>query len=157
MAILQRAERFASIPALLAAVVFALCGCDGSETPRPCAVLGTTRHSKSAPFLDRMSLATVAQFHIEQTTTDYETGDCEPPSTSSDGVRVLITNVAACTLDLTFSLSVFEGPEGWTVTGSARVEPARTVDTGMLITRYTPPLDQVQVLLTGSTVYSDCL
>ncbi len=113
-------------------------------------------YSNSA-YLAGNGVLQAAQFFVEQTVTTYETGDCEAPSSDTDGVRVLIKNLTTCRLDIDFSLSVFEGSVGWTVTGSSTVENGRTIDTGIFIRKNVPLVDQSQIVLTGAAVSSNCV
>jgi hypothetical protein len=140
---------------IIVAFVLVLSGCDASDNTRTCEALAVNNYSNSANLA--IGVLPAAQFFVEQTVTTYETGDCEAPSSDTDGVRVLIMNLTTCRLDIDFSLSVFEGSVGWTVTGSSTVENGRTIDTGIVIRKNAPLVDQSQIVLTGTAVSSNCV
>lgn len=141
---------------IMVALVSVLLGCDSSDSTRTCEALAVNNYSNSA-YLAGNGILQAAQFFVEQTVTSYETGDCEAPSSDADGVHVLIKNLTTCRLDIDFSLSVFEGSVGWTVTGSSTIENGRTIDTGIVIRKDAPLVDQSQIVLTGTAVSSNCV
>ena len=126
---------------IIVAFVLVLSGCDASDSTRTCEALAVNNYSNSA-YLAGSGVLQAAQLFVEQTVTTYETGDCEAPSSDTDGVRVLIKNLTTCRLDIDFSLSVFEGSVGWTVMGSSTVENGRTIDTGIFVRKNVPLVDQ---------------
>lgn len=152
----RRPVRFPLISVIILALAPVLPACDASESTRTCEVIDVNNHFKAISFLDN-NLVAVAEFHLEQKITTYETGGCNLPSSDTDGVRLVIRNLTMCTLDLNYSLSAFVGGDGWTVTGSDRIESGRTTDVGIIVRRNSPLVDLAQILLTGSSVLSNCV
>jgi hypothetical protein len=155
MEISRHGGALAPIPVLVLLIASVLQGCDGAGTKRTCNVLDVSNHINSASFLDNNQMA-VAQFQLEQKITTYETGDCEKPSSNTDGVRLVIRNLTACTLDIDFSISVFQGSVGWTIERSTSIGPGATSDQGVVSTADAPVVDQVQIVLAGKAVTSNC-
>jgi hypothetical protein len=131
-------------------------GCDGAEDLPACPIAEDDTHTFSTIFTDIDAVA-VARFEFQQTVRTYDdSGECERPSADVNDFRVIVTNLTSCTLDITFSLSVFEGREGWTELGTSSVRARAAEDLGIIHRGGTVRVDVAQVLLTGSVVRSEC-
>lgn len=139
---------------LLIVACLAISGCDSASSPT-CEVLGTDTYPAWANFVER-SNETVAEFQFTQKVNAYETGDCELPSTTTDGVYLVVRNLTNCTLDINFTLSVFEGVDGWTLSRSSRVQAGAAEDIGRIHRDTYPRVDRSQIILSGTVVRSDC-
>ena len=141
---------------LLLATSVGLFGCDGTEDLPVCPILEDDTHTFSTIFTDANSTA-VARFEFQQSIRTYDdTGECERPSADVNDTRVIVTNLTSCTLDIDFSLSIFEGREGWTELGTSKVRAQAAEDLGVIHRGGTVRVDFAQILLTGSVTRSEC-
>jgi hypothetical protein len=143
-------------PRLLALItLLALAACDSSSNPT-CAVLGTNTYSASANFVDRTN-ETIAEFLFTQKVTSYESGGCDLPANSSDGVYLVVRNLTNCTLDINYTISVIQGRDGWTLfSKDSHVRPNAAEDIGFIHPDAYPRIDLAQILLSGTVTRSNC-
>lgn len=139
----------------LVPIVTALCyGCDTAFTLPTCEVVDQHTYTDSATLADEQRQG-AAQFEFEQVVTTYASGECEIP-TNLDGVYLVVRNITSCTLDITFTVTLIEGREGWTIQETAHVERGASEEIGIIQGAAGPRVDRAQMMVAGSVEKSDC-
>ena len=140
--------------ALFGLILF-LSACDAATDAPPCTLLTDDTFTFSAPFTANSGEA-IALFEFQQEVRTYETDNCAQTDPDVNEVSLVVRNLTACVVNLTYSTSLISNGEGFTHEGTATIQPGAALDQGIVERNSPIIISNAQAVVTGTSTLTAC-
>jgi hypothetical protein len=139
---------------LFSLMVF-VAACDAGNNTASCMLETDNTYTFSTPFVER-SGDIVALFEFQQEVQMYETGNCRRTEEDVNEVSLVVRNLTACVHNLNYTVSLIQSGEGFSIAGSATIQPSAAHDQG-IVQRGSPILiSNAQAVVIGTSTLTNC-
>jgi hypothetical protein len=148
--------RYLALGLVILTLGFLTLGCDSTSNEPPCALVADETYTFSTPLVARVTEQPIILFEFQQEIRTYEAGGCARTQEDVNEVSVVVRNLTACVVSVTYSASLVSEGEGFTYEGNATMQPNAAQDRGVIIRDSPILISNAQAVVTGTSTLTEC-